>query len=197
MPKRMNDKDTPDANDPNAWKNLTLQERCDRANAHAQSIGRHDIRWVILFGRLEIEQINAAPIGMASRTSSRDLMARRGEPMSRENTDRLNAQIEKLGGHARYRPDGSRYSLKPDEDTGAWRNSPRITKEGAAAPFSELELTDRMDADIRSYGVALGYLEVVDGKPREVMPGDRPPDLCGQAVADDADADLDERFGPK
>lgn len=37
------------------------------------------------------------------------VMDRRGEPMSEEDTDELNAILEKLGATARYRPDGSRY----------------------------------------------------------------------------------------
>jgi hypothetical protein len=41
----------------------------------------------------------------------RDLMDRRGEPMSEEDTAELNGILEKLGATARYRPDGSRYVI--------------------------------------------------------------------------------------
>lgn len=41
----------------------------------------------------------------------RDVMAHRGEPMSEEETTELNGILESLGAIARYRPDGSRYTI--------------------------------------------------------------------------------------
>lgn len=41
----------------------------------------------------------------------RNVMEHRGEPMSEEETAELNDILEKLGAVARYRPDGSRYTI--------------------------------------------------------------------------------------
>lgn len=41
----------------------------------------------------------------------RNLLDLRGERMTQEETDELNEMLEKLGGAARYKPDGSRYFL--------------------------------------------------------------------------------------
>lgn len=40
-----------------------------------------------------------------------DVMSRRGQPMSEEDTAELNERLESLGATARYREDGSRYSI--------------------------------------------------------------------------------------
>jgi hypothetical protein len=40
------------------------------------------------------------------------VMSRRGEPMSEEDTEELNGILEKLGATARYRADGSRYTVE-------------------------------------------------------------------------------------
>lgn len=42
----------------------------------------------------------------------KNVMDRRGEPMSEEDTAELNGILEKLGAVARYRTDGSRYSIE-------------------------------------------------------------------------------------
>jgi len=42
----------------------------------------------------------------------RDVMDRRGEPMSQEDTDELNKRLEWSGATARYRVDGSRYLVE-------------------------------------------------------------------------------------
>ncbi len=42
----------------------------------------------------------------------RDVMERRGEAMSAADTAELNERLEKLGATARYREDGSRYTLE-------------------------------------------------------------------------------------
>ena len=41
----------------------------------------------------------------------RDVMDRRGEPMTEGDTDKLNATLERLGGSFRYRADGSRHKV--------------------------------------------------------------------------------------
>jgi hypothetical protein len=41
--------------------------------------------------------------------SKRDVMDRRGQPMSRSDTAELNERLKRLGATARYREDGSRY----------------------------------------------------------------------------------------
>jgi hypothetical protein len=38
-------------------------------------------------------------------------MDRRGKPMSEAETEELNATLERLGATARYRPDGSRFTI--------------------------------------------------------------------------------------
>lgn len=43
--------------------------------------------------------------------TKRDVMDRRGEAMSAEDTAELNDRLEKLGATARYRPDGSKYFI--------------------------------------------------------------------------------------
>lgn len=42
----------------------------------------------------------------------RDVMDRRGEPMTEADTVELNRRLGVLGGHARYRADGSRYTVE-------------------------------------------------------------------------------------
>jgi hypothetical protein len=42
----------------------------------------------------------------------RSVMDRRGQAMSQADTDELNGILENLGATARYRPDGSRYSIE-------------------------------------------------------------------------------------
>lgn len=44
--------------------------------------------------------------------TTRNVMDRRGEPMSEADTAELNAILESVGATARYRPDGSRYCIK-------------------------------------------------------------------------------------
>ena|SRR5690242_572281 len=44
--------------------------------------------------------------------TTRDVMDRRGEPMSAEDTAELNERLERLGATARYRPDGTRYLIE-------------------------------------------------------------------------------------
>jgi hypothetical protein len=44
--------------------------------------------------------------------SRRDVMDRRGEPMSEEDTAKLNEILTNLGGKFRYRTDGSRYQIE-------------------------------------------------------------------------------------
>lgn len=44
--------------------------------------------------------------------TTRNVMDRRGEPMSVEDTAELNRHLESLGATARYRPDGSRYFVE-------------------------------------------------------------------------------------
>ena len=44
--------------------------------------------------------------------SQRDVMDRRGQPMSAEDTAELNRRIEWAGGSARYREDGTRYTTE-------------------------------------------------------------------------------------
>lgn len=47
--------------------------------------------------------------------TKRNVMDRRGEPMSQADTDALNTELERLGATARYRPDGSRFTLPTRE----------------------------------------------------------------------------------
>jgi hypothetical protein len=43
--------------------------------------------------------------------STKHVLDRRGQPMSEADTNELNGILENLGATARYRPDGSRYSI--------------------------------------------------------------------------------------
>lgn len=80
------------------------QELVDLCN---ETRSRSDIEWRISnAGQIYIALTDNQPVYV-----SPDVMNRRGERMSWEDTTRLNERLESLGAHARYRPDGSRYSV--------------------------------------------------------------------------------------
>lgn len=64
----------------------------------------------LAYGRhLENKRALPAPKGPPP---PKPLMERRGEPMSEADTTELNQRLEKLGALARYRSDGSRYTVQ-------------------------------------------------------------------------------------
>ena len=80
------------------------QELVDLCNA---TRSRLDIEWRISkVGQIYISLTDDQPVYV-----SPDVMNRRGERMSWEDTAKLNERLEGLGANARYRPDGSRYFL--------------------------------------------------------------------------------------
>jgi hypothetical protein len=58
------------------------------------------------------KEYRPSPSPEADPPPPKDLMAHRGQPMTDEETDQLNRQLESLGATARYRPDGSRYRIQ-------------------------------------------------------------------------------------
>jgi hypothetical protein len=53
------------------------------------------------------------PLQIAGPKPKKHVMERRGEPMDEEDTAELNRILENLGATARYRPDGSRFTISP------------------------------------------------------------------------------------
>jgi len=97
-----------------AGPKLTPAEICEEGNARLRGelayrdgefYPRDDIEWRLVDGR--------PVLGWKGRPSGpRDLMDRRGQPMSESDTFALNKKLEKLGAKARYRADGSRYLVE-------------------------------------------------------------------------------------
>lgn len=79
---------------------------CRHGNAHLAELGRSDLRWIVVNGQPTLEQI-----GLRPPVPRKDLMDRRGEPMTEDETDELNQRLEGLGATARYRPDGSKFTI--------------------------------------------------------------------------------------
>lgn len=86
----------------------TLQDHVDHGNAHLEQIGRRDVRWEIREDQAVLDWVIRPHI---SGHHLKHPMDRRGEAMSAEDTSILNYCLEKAGATARYRSDGSRYSV--------------------------------------------------------------------------------------
>lgn len=81
---------------------LTPEEICEQGNAKITAEGRTDIEWRVVNGKATIGWKNFV-------VAKKDVMDRRGEPMSESDTAELNHRLEKSGATVRYRRDGSRY----------------------------------------------------------------------------------------
>lgn len=82
------------------------REKCDHPSKIVPTVleaTAEEMRW----------RRNHAPSSYVSlpAPTQRHVMDRRGEPMSQEDTNKLNDILENLGALARYRPDGSKYML--------------------------------------------------------------------------------------
>jgi hypothetical protein len=91
--------------------------------AHARKVADHPAKVVPaiisvtedrLVRRREYRQSDGEHKSLPAPTK-RHLLDRRGEAMSQEDTDELNRILEQLGAAARYRADGSRYTVLRDE----------------------------------------------------------------------------------
>jgi hypothetical protein len=88
--------------------NRSQEEWVDHGNMRLAELGRKDVRWSLRDGKAVLDwtirpHIAAHPF--------KHPMDRRGEPMSAEDTRILNNCLEDAGATARYRPDGTRYSI--------------------------------------------------------------------------------------
>lgn len=88
------------------WK--SPEQFCREAN---EKLERKDVEWVCQDGkpRLRFVKSALAMIQEAERDPRRDVMDRRGQPMSESDTFKLNKRLEQLGATKRYRSDGSKY----------------------------------------------------------------------------------------
>jgi len=84
-----------------------------------RSVTRHnqivpEISRLVAEKRARRASINEAapPANALPAFRKRDVMDRRGEAMTDEDTAELNERLERLGAKARYRPDGSRYFVE-------------------------------------------------------------------------------------
>lgn len=127
---------------------LTAQDWCDIGNFKLAEIGRTDCEWVVHNHHPHIVW-KAKPSSVLG-----PLMDRRGHPMSEAETRLLNAELDRLGAKARYRPDGSRWFLdgRPDK--------PPI---GGSAPLTRREIANLSPA-LREMGLSCGALIERDGK---------------------------------
>jgi hypothetical protein len=97
------------------------QEWCDRGNALLAGTEpttkgeypkpRTDVEWKVWDGRVTIGWRKTAFAMNREDFARKPLMDRRGQPMSESDTFALNKELESLGATARYRPDGSRYTI--------------------------------------------------------------------------------------
>jgi hypothetical protein len=99
----------------------TAEEWCDHLNGHLASIGRTDIRWYVRDNKPVLDWVERPHIAERWR---KHVMDRRGEPMSQEDTDKLNYRLEQAGAKVRYDRNGGRF----DAFTG--EPAPRPVPEG-------------------------------------------------------------------
>lgn len=96
----------------------SAEEWCVQFNAHLMEIGRHDFRWQVGGSAAEPRPVPVwvQPPYIAAHPH-KAVMDRRGEPMSKEDTDELNRQLEKLEAKVRYDKRGERYDAVTGEPT--------------------------------------------------------------------------------
>lgn len=85
------------------------REWCDWANANCD---RDDVEWIVRDGRPALAWRKPSRIMLLEDALRKPVMDRRGAPMSESDTLKLNTELESLGAKARYRADGSRYTVK-------------------------------------------------------------------------------------
>ena len=81
------------------------RERCDHPSKIVPTIAEETARAMDARKELERDRLSVPLV-------RKSVMDRRGQPMSEAETTELNALLEHLGAHARYRPDGSRYTVE-------------------------------------------------------------------------------------
>lgn len=93
-------------------KGLTAQQLCDEYNAHIATKGeRDDIEWYVADGQPKLGWKKSGLAMAQEANRHKDVMDRRGQPMSESDTFKLNKELESRGAKARYRSDGSRYLM--------------------------------------------------------------------------------------
>ncbi len=94
------------------WK--PPEQFCREAN---EKLTRKDVEWVCMDGKPVLRFVKS-PIAMLREIEHdprRDVMDRRGQPMTESDTFKLNKRLEQLGAIARYRSDGSRYLITEEK----------------------------------------------------------------------------------
>ena len=86
-----------------------IYECLEWANARLTPEQAALFRYEIVDGKLQHTPSPPFPL------AKRNVMDRRGEPMTATETDELNYRLMKHGANVRYRPDGSRYAIGADD----------------------------------------------------------------------------------
>lgn len=92
--------------------NMTAQEVCDTYNAHLREIGRSDVSWTIRDDKPVLDWTVRPHI---AGHHLKHPMDRRGEPMSQDDTDKLNYCLASAGAKVRYDRYGGRFDAVTGE----------------------------------------------------------------------------------